>query len=67
MGVVNFDIPYFSLLLLLILAFLLEHNADEKNMRNIEVKASIKIYLDPPQKKKKKKRLTPKFRPRQKF
>ena len=66
-GVVNFDIPYFSLLLLLVLAFLLEHNADEKNMRNIEVKASIKIYLDPPQKKKKKKRLTPKFRPRQKF
>ena len=56
MGVVNFDIPYFSLLLLLVLAFLLEHNADEKNMRNIEVKASIKIYLDPPQKKEKKKK-----------
>ena len=56
MGVVNFDIPYFSLLLPLVLAFLLEHIADEKNMRNIEVKASIKIYLDPilpPQKKKK--------------
>ena len=55
-GVVNFDIPYFSLLLLLVLAFLLEHNADEKNMRNIEVKASIKIYLDPPPKKEKKKK-----------
>ena len=62
MGVVNFDIPYFSLLLPLVLAFLLEHIADEKNMRNIEVKASIKIYLDPifpPPRKKKK---TPKFR-----
>ena len=55
-GVVNFDIPYFSLLLLLVLAFLLEHNADEKNMRNIEVKASIKIYLDLPPKKEKKKK-----------
>ena len=46
MGVVNFDIPYFSLLLLLVLAFLLGHNVDEKNMQNIAVIASIKTYLD---------------------
>ena len=64
MGVVNFHTPYFSLLLLLVLAFLLEHNVDEKYMQNIQVNASINIYLDPP---KKKKRLTPKFRPRKKF
>ena len=51
MGVVNFDIPYFSLLLLLVLAFLLGHNVDEKNMQNIAVIASIKIYLDRPPKK----------------
>ena len=45
----NLDIPYFSLLLLA--ALLLEHNVDQKNMRNIEVKASIEISLDPtPQK-----------------
>ena len=49
--VVNFDIPYFSLLLLLVLAFLLGHNVDEKNMQNIAVIASIKIYLDRPPKK----------------
>ena len=40
LGVVNFDIPYFSLLLLV--AFLLEHNVDEKNMQNIQVKARTK-------------------------
>ena len=28
MGVVNFHTPYFSLLLLLVLAFLLEHNVE---------------------------------------
>ena len=66
---VNLDIPYFSLLLLV--AFLLEHNVDEKNMRNtdvrihvkLEVKVPIEIFLDPfppPPKK----RPTPKFRPR---
>ena len=54
----NLDIPYFSLLLLV--AFLLEYNVDEKNMQNIEAKASIKISLyqptlprPPPAKKKK--------------
>ena len=40
LGVVNFDIPYFSLLLLV--AFLLEHNVDEKDMQNIQVKARTK-------------------------
>ena len=51
MWVVNFDTPYFSLLLILVLAFILEHNVDEKNMQNIEVKTTIKIYLDLPPKK----------------
>ena len=46
---VNLDIPYVSLVFLL--AFLLEHHVDEKNMLNIEEKASIKISLDPPPKK----------------
>ena len=41
MRVVNLDIPYFNLILLL--AFLLEHNVDEKNMRNIELKESMEI------------------------
>ena len=39
----NLDIPYFSLLLLV--AFLLEYNVDEKNMQNIEAKTSIEISL----------------------
>ena len=51
MWVVNFDTPYFSLLLILVLAFILEHNVDEKNMQNIEVKTTIKIYLNLPPKK----------------
>ena len=49
----NPDIPYFSLLSLV--AFLHEHNVDEKSMRNIDVrihvklgvKVSIKIFFRP--------------------
>ena len=33
---VNLDVPYFSLLLLV--AFVLKNNVDEKNMRNIDVR-----------------------------
>ena len=70
----NLDIPYFSLLLLV--AFLLEYNVDEKNMQNIEAKASIKISLyqpppprprPPPQKKKKKKESGQNLDPAKKF
>ena len=35
-GPVNLDVPYFSLLLLV--AFVLKHNVDEKIMRNIDVR-----------------------------
>ena len=37
-GAVNLDIPCFSLLLLV--AFLLKYNVDEKNIKNIEILAS---------------------------
>ena len=57
-GVVNLNnLPYFSLLLLV--AYLLEHNVDEKNMRNTEVKASIEISLDSPPKKDSRQNLDP--------
>ena len=36
MGPVNLDVPYFSLLLLV--AFVLKHNVNEKNKRNIDVR-----------------------------
>ena len=45
-GVVNLDIPYFSLLLLV--AFLLEHNVDEKNMRNINIRIHVKLEVKVP-------------------
>ena len=38
MGVVNLDIPCFSLLL--IVAFLLKYNVDENNIKNIEILTS---------------------------
>ena len=34
----NLDIPYSNLLLLV--AFVLEHNVDKKNMRNIDVRTT---------------------------
>ena len=43
MGAVNLDIPHFSLLLLV--AFVLKHNVDEKNMRNIDVRIHVKLEL----------------------
>ena len=43
MGAVNLDIPHFSLLLLV--AFVLKHNVDEKNMQNIDVKMHLKLEL----------------------
>ena len=42
-GVVNLDIPYLSLLLLV--TFLLEHNVDEKNMRNIDIRIHVKLEV----------------------
>ena len=39
----NLDVPYFSLLLLV--AFVLKHNVDEKNMRNIDVRIHVKLEL----------------------
>ena len=39
----NLDIPYFSLLLLV--AFVLKNDVDEKNMRNIDVKIHLKVEL----------------------
>ena len=44
-GAINFDIriPYFSFLVLV--AFVLEHNVDEKNMRNIDVRIHVKLEL----------------------
>ena len=36
MGPVDLDVPYFSLLL--VVAFVLKHNVDEKNMRKIKVR-----------------------------
>ena len=44
MGAVNLDIPYFSLLLLV--AFVLKHNVDEKNMRNIDVRIHVKLEVN---------------------
>ena len=46
MWVVNLDIPYFRLLLFA--AFLLEHNLDEKNMRNIDVRIHVKLEMKVP-------------------
>ena len=43
MGVVNLDIPYYSLLLLV--AFLLEHNAHEKSMQNIDIRIDVKLVI----------------------
>ena len=42
----NLDIPYFRLLLFA--AFLLEHNLDEKNMRNIDVRIHVKLEMNVP-------------------
>ena len=42
-GAVNLDIHYFSLLYLV--TFVLKHNADEKNMRNIDVRIHVKLEL----------------------
>ena len=39
----NLDIPYFNLLLLV--AFVLKHNVDEKNMRNTDVRIHVKLEL----------------------
>ena len=41
-GVVNLDIPYLSLLLLVVF---LEHNVDEKNMRNIDIRIHVKLEV----------------------
>ena len=43
MGPANLDVPGFSLLLLV--AFVLKHNVDEKNMRNIDVRIHVKLEL----------------------
>ena len=43
MGAVNLDIPYLSLLLLI--AFVLAHNVDDENMRNIDVRIHVKLEL----------------------
>ena len=43
-AVMNLDIPYFSLLLLV--AILLKHNVDEKNMRNIDVRIHVKLEVN---------------------
>ena len=40
----NLDMPYFSLLLLV--AILLKHNVDEKNMRNIDVRIHVKLEVN---------------------
>ena len=45
-GVVNLDIPYFSLLSLV--ALLLEHNVDEKSMQNIDVRIHVKLGVKLP-------------------
>ena len=45
-AVMNLDIPYFSLLL--VVAFLLKHNVDEKNMRNIEIRIHVKLEVKVP-------------------
>ena len=42
-GTVNIDIPYFSLVLLV--AFVLTHNVDEKNMQNTDVSIQVKLEL----------------------
>ena len=39
----NLDIPYFSLLLLV--AFALKHDVDEKNVRKIDVRTHVKLKL----------------------
>ena len=64
-GVMNLDIPCFSLLLLV--AILLKHNVDEKNMRNIDVRIHVKLEVNcqsrfdthPPQKNDPRKKLDP--------
>ena len=43
MGPVILDRPYFSLLLLV--AFIIKHNVDEKNMRNIEIRVHVRLEL----------------------
>ena len=43
MGVVALDIPYFSFVLFV--DFVLKHNVDEKNMRNIDVRIHVKLEL----------------------
>ena len=45
-GDVNPDIPYFSLLSLV--AFLHEHNVDEKSMSNIDVRIHVKLGVKVP-------------------
>ena len=39
----NLDIPYFSLLLLV--AFVLKHDVDEKNVRKNDVRTHVKLKL----------------------
>ena len=39
----NLDIPYFNLLLLV--AFVLKYNIDEKNVRNTDVRIHVKLEL----------------------
>ena len=43
MGCVNLDILYFSLPFLVV--FVLKHNVDENNMRNINVRIHVKVKL----------------------
>ena len=43
MGAENLDILYFSLLFLLV--FVLKHNVDENNVRNINVRIHVKVKL----------------------
>ena len=43
MGSENLDIPYFSLLYPV--AFVFKHDADEKNMRNIDVRIHVNLEL----------------------
>ena len=45
MGVVNLDIPF---LVYFYSTFLLEHNVDEKIMRNIEVRIHVKLEVKVP-------------------
>ena len=43
MGAENLDILYFSLPFLVV--FVLKHNVDENNMRNINVRIHVKVKL----------------------